>query len=118
MATIVETLGASFGVVPLTLTTLNGTADTFTYRPGQGQFLVLRNTTAGALSPIITGSGSTVSPVDGLGTVTTSTGYPVGSIPATTGSVVIPLDSIALYLKGTITITAGTGLVAALLKSR
>lgn len=118
MATIVETLGALSDVQSLTLTTLNGTADTFTYRAGQGQFLILRNTTAAALSPVITGSSSTLAAVDGGGMINFAAGKPVGAIPATTGSVFIALDTIAMYLKGTITITAGTGLVAALLKSR
>ena len=51
MATIVQTDGAIFGVQALVQTTLNGTLDTFAYRAGQGQILVLRNPTAGALSP-------------------------------------------------------------------
>ncbi len=117
MATIVETLAALLGVGTLTETTLTGTADTFTYKEGQGQILVLRNPTAGALSPVINGSGNAATPVQGLGSVNTTTGFAVGSIPVGQARF-IPLDSIGLYLKGTISITTGTGLVASLLKTK
>ncbi|MES2814462.1 MAG: hypothetical protein V4720_06170 [Pseudomonadota bacterium] len=117
MATVAETLGAILGVGTLTETTLTGTADTFTYKEGQGQILMLRNPTGGALSPVINGSANVATPVDGLGSVNTVTGYAVGSIPAGQARF-IPLDSIRLYLKGTISILTGTGLVAALLKTK
>lgn len=117
MATIVETAGAVIGVTPLTETTLTGTADTFTYKEGQGQLLVLRNPTAGALSPVINGSANVATGVPGLGSVNTTTGFAVGSIAAGAARV-IPLDSIALYLKGTISIATGTGLVASLIKTK
>jgi hypothetical protein len=118
MATIVETSGTVIGVTTLTQTTLNGTADTFTYKPGQGQYLTLRNPTGGALSPVINGSANVATGVSGAGVVNTPSGYAVGSIAATTGSIVIPLDSIALFLKGTITITSATGLVATLVRTK
>jgi len=118
MATITETSGTVIGVSTLAQTTLTGTADTFTYKPGQGQYLVLRNPTGGALSPTITGSANVATGVTGAGVVNTPAGYAVGSIPATTGCVIIPLDSIALFLKGTISITSGTGLVATLLRTK
>ena len=118
MATIVQTDGAIFGVQALVQTTLNGTLDTFAYRAGQGQILVLRNPTAGALSPVINGSSNTPVSSEGLGIVATASGYVVGSVAATTGIVMIPLDSIAQYLKGTISITSGVGLVATLIKSK
>jgi hypothetical protein len=118
MATIAETSGVVIGVAALTNTTLTGTADTFTYKPGQGQYLILRNTTGGALSPTITGSANVATGVNGAGVVNTASGYAVGSIAATTGSVMIPLDSIALFLKGTISITSGTGLVASLVRTK
>lgn len=117
MATIAETAGAVIGVGTLTETTLTGTADTFAYKEGQGQILVLRNPTGGALSPVINGSGNVATGVPGLGSVNTTTGFAVGSIPAGQARF-IPLDSIALYLKGTISIATGTGLVGALLKTK
>lgn len=117
MATIVETLGNVLGVVPLTETTLTGTADTFTYRQGTGQILILRNDTGGALSPVIDGDGGTTVNVDGLGVVSVTGGYAVGSIAAG-DAVSIPLDTISKYLQGVIAITTGTGLVAALLRTK
>lgn len=55
MATITATtIGSSAGVVQtVTETTLTGTLDTFTYYPGIKQTLILRNATAGALTPVI-----------------------------------------------------------------
>lgn len=114
MATIVATLTTGAGKRTLTETTLTGTTDTFSFTESRGQILILRNPTAGALSPIIDGDGSTSVTVPKIGAVDLSSGYAVGSIAA--GAVVaIPLDSIALYLRGTIAITGGTGLVASLL---
>ena len=63
---------------------------------------------------MIDGDGGTSVPVQGIGTVDVSGGYAVGSIAAGAAKVV-PLDSIAAYLKGTIAVTGGTGLVAVLL---
>ena len=117
MATIVETNGSGLGVAALTETTLTGTADTFTYRSGGKQVLILRNPTGGALSPVIDGNGGTTASIDGLGVVSVASGYSVGSI-ADGEAVAIPLDTINKYLAGTIAITTGTGLVASLLRTR
>lgn len=117
MATIVETVGTGLGAVALTQTTLTGTDDTFTYREGTGQILILRNGTGGALSPVIDGAGGTTVGVNGLGVVSVASGYAVGSIAAA-AAVSIPLDSINQYLKGAIAITTGTGLVASLLRTK
>lgn len=97
-----------------TRVTLGASGNTVAWAKGRGQLLTLHNPTGGALSPVIVGNGGTTADVDGLGTVTVSGGYAVGSIAAG-NEVVIPLDSIALYLKGTIDITGGTGLVGSLL---
>jgi hypothetical protein len=117
MATITETVGTGLGAVALTQTTLDGTADTFTFREGTGQILILRNPTGGALSPVIDGDGGTTANIDGLGVVSTASGYAVGSIAAG-AAVSIPLDSIRQYLKGTIAITSGSTLIAALLRTK
>jgi hypothetical protein len=106
MATITATNMAGGGVKTLTEVALTGTADTFTYK--KGGILLLKNDTGGAISPTITGAGVVVG-IDGLGTVNTSSGYAVGSIAAG-ASKVIALDTIRLYITGTIAITAGTGL--------
>lgn len=114
MPAITATSIASVGKAAVTETTLNGT-DSLTYREGNKPILVMRNPTAGALSPVIDGDGATSVAVSGIGTVDTSTGYAVGSIAAG-AAVAIPLITIREYLKGTIAITGGTGLVASLLE--
>lgn len=98
----------------VTETTLNGT-DSFTYSADRRSVLVLRNPTAGALSPTIDGDGGTTVPVPGVGNVSVASGYAVGSISAG-AAVAIPLDTIKEYLRGTIAITSGTGLVGSLLE--
>lgn len=112
MPAIVSTSMQGVGVRASTRTTLGGSGNTFTYAPGS--FLVLHNPTAGSLTPVIDGDGGTTVDVQGLGTVSVTGGYSAGAIAA--GSqVLIPLDSIALYLRGTVDITSGTGLVASIL---
>jgi hypothetical protein len=99
----------------VTETTLNGSTDSFVYNADKNPILVLRNATAGALTPSIDGNGGTTVPVAGIGNVDVSTGYATGSIAA--GAVVaIPLVTIKEFLRGTIAITGGTGLVATLLE--
>lgn len=116
MATITATSLVTSGTSPVTETTLTGTADTFTYKSGASQVLVLRNATAGALTPIIDGASTTSVSIAGIGSIDLSAGYAVGSIAA--GAVkIINTDSISRYLQGTIAITGGTGLVAVLLQN-
>lgn len=112
MATITRTNVAGAGRKTVTETTLTGTADTFSY--GTGDRLIMRNPTAGALSPVIDGDGGTTVAVAGVGSIDVSGGYAVGSIAAG-AMVTIDLDTIAAYLRGTIAITGGTGLVASIL---
>ncbi len=116
MPALVATSMQGVGSRAATRVTLTATGNNFTYRPGAGDMLVLHNATAGALSPIINGNGGTTVDVVGLGTVNVAAGYAVGSIAAG-AQVLVPLDSIAQYLKGTIDITSGTGLVASLLQA-
>ena len=99
----------------LTETTLNGSTDSLVYNADRRAVLALRNPTAGALTPVIDGDGGTSVPVAGIGSVSVSSGYSVGSMAAG-AAVAIPLDTIKEYLRGTIAITGGTGLVAALLE--
>lgn len=98
----------------VTQTTLNGT-DSFTYNSDRKAVLILRNPTAGGLSPVIDGDGGTTVAVAGIGNVTVSTGYAVGSIAAGAAAA-IPLDTIKEYLRGNIAITSGSGLVGVLLE--
>lgn len=112
MATISKTPVSGSGVrgaVETILTATNG----FTFAPGTGQILILRNPTAAAITSVIKGAESATVPVTGVGNVDVSTGYQMGSIAAAAVRV-IPLDTISAYCQGAITIT-GTGLVAILL---
>lgn len=112
MPALVATSMQGVGVRASSRVTLTATGNTFTYTPGS--FLLLHNGTAGALSPVIDGDAGTTIDVNGLGTVSVASGYAVGSIAAN-AQVLIPLDSIQFFLRGTVDITTGTGLVATLL---
>tara|TARA_R110000751_G_scaffold65483_1_gene133936 strand:+ start:6780 stop:7127 length:348 start_codon:yes stop_codon:yes gene_type:complete len=114
MATITVTNAKVTGGVTAAEVTLTGT-DTFTYTRNKSAVLVLRNPTAGALTPVIDGDGATTVGVAGVGPIDISAGFSVGSIAA--GAVeVIRLDTISEYLAGAIAVTGGTGLVATLLE--
>ncbi len=113
MATITATLLPASGQVALTETVLDGVSDTFAFG-NRKQFLILRNPTAGAISPVIDGDAGTTIQTEEAGQVDVSAGYAVGSIAAG-AAVIIKLSTVKAYLQGTITITGGTGLVAALI---
>ena len=113
MATIAATSMSGVGARALTQTTMTA-SDTFTYAAGSEPILILRNPTAGALSPVIDGDGAPTVDVKGAGRFDLSAGYAVGSI-ASGAMVAIPLGTISKYLAGTIAVTGGTGLVAVLL---
>jgi len=116
MATIIATNAQASGTIAVTETTLTGTADTFTYKGSVNQLLILRNATAGALTPVIDGAGTTTIAIQGVGSIDLSAGYSVGSIAA--GAVkCIYTDTISKYLVGAIAITGGTGLVATLIEA-
>lgn len=115
MPAIVPTLMTGSGQRLVTEVTLGASGNILTYKPGTGQILILRNATAGALSPVIDGNGGTTVDIPGLGPISVASGYPAFAIAP--GAVrAIPLDTIALYLQGVVDITAGTGLVATLLE--
>ena len=115
MATIAKTNMQGTGQRTLTETTLTGTADTFVFVAGSNPVLVLRNATGSALTPIIDGDGGTTVPVPGVGNISVTGGYDVGSIAA--GAVkAIPLNTISAFLQGAIAITGGTGLVASIME--
>lgn len=114
MATVTPTSMQGNGARVVTHTTLTA-SDTFTYKPGTRQVLELDNITAGALTVNIDGAGGTTVPVAGIGSVDVSAGYSTGAIAAG-AKVAIPLDSISAYLQGTIAMTGGTDIRAALLE--
>ncbi len=112
MPVIPSTKITSVGAAAVTETTLTGT-DSFVYLDGITRFLILRNPTASAISPVIDGAGAVSEYLPGVGNVATASGFAVGSIAA--GAVVaVDLASIRSYLKGDIAINTGTGLVAIL----
>jgi hypothetical protein len=114
MANIVATSMQGPAARPVTRTTMTA-SDTLTYNAGRNAMLVLDNTTAGALTVVLDGSGGTTVPVAGVGSVDVSAGYSTGSIAAG-ACVAIPLDSISAYLQGVIAITGGVGIKASLLE--
>lgn len=114
MAAITATEVQGTGAKQVTVTTL-GASDTLTYNLGVQATLILNNVTVGALTPNIDGDEATTLPVRGYGSVDVSGGYTTDSIAA--GEVyVLELDTIKEFLKGTITVTGGSGIEAILLE--
>ncbi len=114
MAIITPTNVNTISEVDLTKTTL-GASDTFAYTNGVTKYLILDNVTAGALTPNIDGDGGTTAYLSGVGSVDISGGYTFGSIAAGETKI-IDLDQIKSYLQGTITVTGGTGIEAAIIE--
>jgi hypothetical protein len=112
MPALVATSLAEGGPRTSTRVILTASGNTFTYTPGS--ILVLHNPTAGSLTPIVDGDGSTTAFAKGFGTITVSAGFSLGAIAAS-AQILVPLDDIAQYLRGTVDITGGTGLAATLL---
>lgn len=112
MAVIAPTSMTGSGARVVTENTLTS-SDTLVYKPKA--ILELRNPTGGALVPNIKGASATTASLPGYGTVSLTAGYTFPSIAAG-ASYNLPLDSISEYLKGTITVTLGVGLVARLLE--
>jgi len=113
MATIAPTLMSGSGQRTLAETNLT-TFNSFVYRPGTGQILILRNATGGTLTPLIDGDGGTTVPVQGIGNVSVAGGYSVGAVAAGVTKA-IPLDTISAYLQGVINVTGCSGMAANLL---
>jgi hypothetical protein len=112
MAVIAQTLLTGSLARVIAQTTL-GASDTLVYNAGRNQVLILTNGSGGALTPKIDGAGGTTVPVSGAGSVDVSGGYTLASV-ADGAAVAIPMDSIAAYLKGVVTVTGGDGMVATL----
>lgn len=115
MGTIAATSMTGSGDRELTWTTLTS-SDTFTYNSARNPVLILRNDTGGALTVNIDGAGATTLSVAGLGNaVDVSGGFDTAEI-ANGETYAIPLDTISVYLAGTIAVTGGTNIEAALLE--
>jgi hypothetical protein len=102
------------GDTVMTVTTL-GASDTFVFDSQKGPLLILDNVTGGALTVTIDGDGGTTVDVDGIGAVDVSGGF-VTALIGIGAKVVVRLGTIREYLKGTITVTGGTGIEASLLE--
>lgn len=114
MATITPTKMTGIEDRTINETTL-GASDTLEFNASKDQILILRNETAGALTPNIDGDGATTVQVKGIGEVDVSAGFDFASVAA--GEVVaLPLNTISHYLSGTIALTGADGMVAQLLE--
>lgn len=114
MATLVNSSKNVLG--PFLPTKLVLTAsDTFAYVPGTNQELILYNITASPVVITLDGAAGTTVLVPGAGATTFSvaTGLTV-TVPANDWQIV-RLDTIPAYLQGTIAMTGGVGVVAALI---
>lgn len=115
MPAIVATTALGAGSRVVTETTLNGT-DSFTFNSTKNPIMILKNTTGAPITATFVGSTATTEAFEGIPSVSVAAGYATSPIAATTGVVAVPLNTIKAYLKGTLTITGGTGLTATLLE--
>lgn len=114
MAALNKTTFNAVGAVTITVNTLSA-SDTFTYDPNFRTWIILRNATAGALTPNLDGAAGTTVGVAGLGLVSVAAGFTVPSIAAGV-TVIIDAANIAAYLQGVTTITGGTGIIASIVE--
>lgn len=115
MATIVATGVRTRGDIPMVETLLDG-ADTFTFNKDKGIILILRNPTAGSLTVNIDGDASISQFASGVGHIDLTAGYTAATIPAGDARVVV-LPYVSSYLRGSIDVTGGAGIVATLLET-
>ncbi len=115
MATIPTTTVSDTTSSLISKVTLDDSSDTFTLS-SQAGFLILENPTGGALSPVITGSAATTAFCEGVGTISLTGGTSeFGAIAANTTKI-LRVGIAKSFLKGTIDISGGTGLVASYLE--
>lgn len=113
MANIIKTSVGGAGTRPVTEIVLTATND-LTYEPGAGHVLIVRNPTAASIDCVLRGADSTTVNFPGAPFISVAGGY---STPVPAGAVrAIPLDTVAAYLKGPVTVT-GAGLVAVLMRA-
>lgn len=116
MAVIAQTNGVTGASGPVTLTETTMTAsDTLTYSPGSNQRVLFVNPTGSLVTVSMSGSTGTPSiPVAGVGTVA-ATGAKTVAVAANSVAH-LSLDIYSAYFagNGTVTLTGGTGLLAAM----
>jgi hypothetical protein len=116
MAVITKTNAQANAPVTVNATTL-GASDTFVYDASKAvSLLILRNATAGSLSPVITGSAAVAPYVPGYGTASVAGGYTGFGAIAAGATKVLDLKAADVWLKGTITVTSGSGIIANLVE--
>ena len=108
MAAISTQSLAQDGVFTLTWSTLTA-SDTFTL--ASNQYLLFWNDTAGSLTAVVDGDGSTSKPVDGVGNVDVSGGVPVVVAPGASRG--LNCNSRKAFLQGVIAVTGASGLKCA-----
>lgn len=112
MATIVKTDLARGDSAALEFTALTGTDD-FVYSNQSNEILIMENTTGSDVVVTIDGDGSSTVNCPGVGDIDVSAGI---ALTVTANSFEqIQLSSISAYLQGTIAVTGGTGVSAAIL---
>ena len=112
MATISKNKPGSGNVASLAFTTLTGTDD-FVFNAQQTEVLILRNTTSSDVTVTIDGSEGTTENCPGIGPVDVSSGKAL--VVTANESESIVLNSISAFLKGTISVSGGTGVEATIL---
>jgi hypothetical protein len=97
-----------------TPTTLTGSGDTFTYVPGTGQVMYLRNPTGSTITPKLIGDAASAAEyANGLQTFSLTAGYPASGGNITAGTTAAySLDQIFKWLVGNCSVTSGSGLTA------
>ena len=112
MATIVKTSLARGDSAALTFTALTGTDD-FEYNNQANEILIMENTTGGDVTVTFDGANGTTENCPGVGEIDVSAGI---ALTVTANSFEqIQLSSISAYLQGTVAVTGGTGVSAAIL---
>jgi hypothetical protein len=86
--------------------------DTITFEAAKKQLLVLRNTTGGSLTCTIDGDGGTTVQVDGIGSVSVSSGLAI-AVPAGESRAVV-LSTIRHYCQGVVHLTGAANLTVQL----
>lgn len=104
-----------FGSKTVSTVTLGDTGS-ITFNPAKGPILLMINETDAALAPTIYGSDAHTIEIKTVGVISLEDGYQCEAIQPG-GIAVVALSSISSYLRGTVTITGGTGIKASILEN-
>lgn len=112
MAAIASIEGSVQGLFTATGTVLSAD-DTITFNAARKQLLVLTNTTGGALTATLDGTGGASVAVTGLGSVSVAAGLAI-AVPAGQ-SKAVQLATVSAYCQGVVHLVGGAGLTAQLI---